>query len=282
MSPGRRARRDLAGHLNCAGLKLNVALVVAAGYLHDLAKGQPDHAGVGGRYLEELGYGRVGRVVATHMDLPVQEQSVDESALIYLADKLSDGDQVVSLEERFSRVREKFGDQPEALTAVAKRLQDARIIKSRLEDVLGISLEELLGRYAGSLRQMADAGPRRIYLVRHGAVETSGDDRRYLGHLDVPLSPAGRRQAQALRERLQQVPLAAIYCSDLRRSVETAAIIAAPHGLTPGARREFREIGLGAWEGLTFDEVKERVTRKHTRLAAGILAIFAPQGARVF
>ncbi len=247
----------LAGHLNCAGLKLNVALAVAAGYLHDLAKGQPDHAKVGGRYLEELGYTRVGRLVAAHKDIQVKEQSVDESELVYLADKCSHNDRLVSLEERFSRALKKFADQPEILTAVAKRLQDARLIKNRLEDALRISLEEILRRYGRSLRPPAAVGPRKIYLVRHGEVETPGKDRRYLGHLDVSLSAAGLRQAEALKEKLRQVPLAAIYCSDLRRSVETAAVIAAPHGLKPSARREFREIGLGAWEGLTFDAVKE-------------------------
>ncbi len=252
----------LAGHLNCAGLKLNVALAVAAGYLHDLAKGQPDHAGVGGRYLEELGYKRVGQVVAAHMDIQVKE-SLDESELVYLADKLSDSDHLVTLEERFKRALEKFGDQPEILTAVAKRFKDARIIKNRLEDVLGISLEELLRRYARSLQSAAATGPRKIYLVRHGALETPCEGKCYLGQLDVPLSVAGLRQAEALREKLRQVPLAAIYCSDLQRAVETAAIIAQPHGLTPDARREFREIGLGAWEGLTFAEVKERYPEEY-------------------
>jgi molybdenum cofactor cytidylyltransferase len=246
----------LAGHLNCAELQVNVALAVAAGYLHDLAREQPDHARAGAAILENLGYSKVAPLVASHMDIQIEESS-DESQLVYLADKLSVGQHLVSLEERFGRAQEKFGQQPEIMAAVNNRLQHARSIKTRLEARLGISLEDLLRRYARIPGELDAAGERRIYLVRHGAVEAPGG-RRYLGHLDVPLNAAGRRQAEALREKLRQTPLAAVYCSDLQRAVETAAIIAAPHGLAPRIRRELREIDLGAWEGLTFDEVKQR------------------------
>jgi broad specificity phosphatase PhoE len=66
-----------------------------------------------------------------------------------------------------------------------------------------------------------------------------------------------------LKESLRQIPLSAVYCSDLRRAVETAERVAAAHGLTPDARREFREVSLGAWEGLTFEEVKERYPEEY-------------------
>jgi molybdenum cofactor cytidylyltransferase len=253
----------LANHLNCAGLGLSVPLAVAGGYLHDLAKGQADHAGVGAGILEDLGYSRVARLVASHKDIQVDEQSITEMELLYLADKFIAGDRLVTLKERFCRALTKFGDQPEALAAINKRLKDAQLIQRRMEEVLGISLEELLKRYERSLPQAAVAGPRRIYLVRHGAVKASGKDKRYLGHLDIPLSAHGCYQAEALRERLRQVPLAAIFCSDLERTTKTAAIIAAPHGLTPKARREFREIALGSWEGLTFDEVRQRFPQEY-------------------
>jgi probable phosphoglycerate mutase len=271
----------LACHLHCAGLQLNIPLVVAAGFLHDLAKGRPGHARAGAEILEDLGYGRVARVVACHTDIRVEEHAVDESALLYLMDKFLVGERLVTLEERFSRAREKFASQPEVLTSIAKRFTDALTIKKRLEEVLGISLEKLLRRHEGSLGRNDTAGARQIYLARHGAVETPGEGRRYIGHLDVPLSSEGRGQAAALKEKLLQIPLSAVYCSDLRRGLETAEIIAAAHGLTPNALREFREINLGAWEGLCFDEVKERFPEEYAARGRDF-SRFRPPGGESF
>ena len=50
----------------------------------------------------------------------------------------------------------------------------------------------------------------RVYLVRHGAV-VGAETRRFIGHLDVPLSPAGQAQILALARRLAGVKLEAIY-----------------------------------------------------------------------
>jgi probable phosphoglycerate mutase len=52
--------------------------------------------------------------------------------------------------------------------------------------------------------------------------------------------------------------LSGIFCSDLERSVSTARVIGERHNLEPVARTDLREISLGAWEGLTFDEVRRR------------------------
>ena len=139
----------------------------------------------------------------------------------------------------------------------------------------------LLPRYKEILPLAAAAGSRRIFLVRHGSVETPGNVRHYPGQLDIPLSAAGRRQAEALRDKLKQVPLAAVYSSDLQRTVETAAIIAGPHGLSPDARREFREIALGAWEGLSFDEVKERHPEAYAARGRDFIG-FRPSGGESF
>ena len=56
--------------------------------------------------------------------------------------------------------------------------------------------------------------------------------------------------------------IAAVYCSPLSRTVETAAILAEPHGLTPIHRDGLREISHGRWEGLTRQEVEERFPRR--------------------
>ena len=97
--------------------------------------------------------------------------------------------------------------------------------------------------------------PTRMFLVRHGATSLTTED-RFAGSTDVPLSEEGRRQAASLAERLMAQSIEAIYASPLERALETARILAAPHGLRPVVEPALREIDYGRWEGLTRDEVQ--------------------------
>lgn len=97
--------------------------------------------------------------------------------------------------------------------------------------------------------------PTRIYLVRHGATELTAED-RFAGSTDVPLSEEGRGQVQALAERLRCDTLDAVYASPMGRTLETARIIAEPHGLAPQPEPDLREIDYGHWEGRTRDEIE--------------------------
>ena len=91
--------------------------------------------------------------------------------------------------------------------------------------------------------------------MRHGSV-VGAETRRFIGHVDVPLSPLGEVQVAALALRLRAVALDAIYCSDLLRTRRTAEIIAAPHALTPIANAALREFAMGRWDGLTAEEIR--------------------------
>ncbi len=99
--------------------------------------------------------------------------------------------------------------------------------------------------------------PTTVYLVRHGSV-IGAETRRFIGHLDVPLSPLGARQMAALALRLAGVGLDAVYASDLQRTRRSADILAGPHGLTPVVIPELREFAMGRWEGLTAEEIRAR------------------------
>jgi probable phosphoglycerate mutase len=96
----------------------------------------------------------------------------------------------------------------------------------------------------------------RVFLVRHGATPLTADD-RFAGSSDVPLGPEGRVQVERLAERLAAAPIAAVYSSPLRRTVATATVVAAPHGLTPALDNGLREIDHGRWEGLRREEVQQ-------------------------
>jgi alpha-ribazole phosphatase len=273
--------RLLAVHLNRARFALDVPLVVAAGYLHDLMKGEPDHARAGAAVLERLDYPQVAHIVASHMDIRIKRQSPGESELIYLADKYAEGDRIVRLEERFDRSLAKFASNPEILEAVVKRLRDAETIRERVETILNAPIEPIIEKYSRGLQMASAGGPRKIYLVRHGAIRLNEKGKHFIGQLDVPLSEEGMRQARALGETLRHVPISAIYCSDLARSVATAEIIAEPHDLPINARRDLREIALGRWEGLAFDEIRRRHAGDYEERGRGIVH-FRPPGGESF
>lgn len=119
--------------------------------------------------------------------------------------------------------------------------------------------------------------PRKIYLVRHGEIVTDGN-RRYIGQLDLPLSDTGRKQAARLRNELACAELQGIFCSDLERSVSTARIICEKQSLEPVAKRELREISLGSWEGLTFDEVRRKYPGEFEKRGEDIFNYQPPGG----
>lgn len=97
----------------------------------------------------------------------------------------------------------------------------------------------------------------RLLLIRHG--ETLWNNEMKLqGHQDVPLSARGVEQARALGKRLAIQEIAAVYSSDLARAAETARQIAAPHRLDVKMLPALREMHFGHWEGLTFNEIREK------------------------
>jgi len=138
-------------------------------------------------------------------------------------------------------------------------LNDARLIQGSIENKLGRPLEQIIQQFRRNLEAVSHSGQRVIYLVRHGAVRTEGKGKRFIGQLDLPLSQEGIQQIQQLKGELRGTQFSAIFCSDLTRSLETAAILAGMQdNLTPAPRSELREINLGQWEGLTFEEVRTR------------------------
>ncbi len=138
------AAAAIARALNAAGLSVDQDLVRSAAILHDIAKGQPKHDIAGGRALREMGFGRVGDVVAVHTDLAGGNAGLPlESKIVYLADKLVAGERAVSIEERYGAAGRRFRT-PGAAAAIAARLKVARSVKKELEDVLGRSLEEIV------------------------------------------------------------------------------------------------------------------------------------------
>ncbi|HVH41486.1 MAG TPA: histidine phosphatase family protein [Labilithrix sp.] len=116
----------------------------------------------------------------------------------------------------------------------------------------------------------------RILLIRHGATTLSAED-RFAGATDVDLSDEGRRQAMHLGARLGDENVSAVYASPMKRTRETAASVAKPHGLEPLIEDGLREIHHGRWEGLTRKEVETTFANEYAQWEEDPFT-FAPEG----
>jgi broad specificity phosphatase PhoE len=103
----------------------------------------------------------------------------------------------------------------------------------------------------------------RIYLIRHGATTLSAEN-RFSGGTDIDLSDEGRWQVTVLAQRLADDKIAAIYCSPMHRTVETALILSQPFQLTPMTREGLREIHHGHWETLSRVEVEAHYPEEYS------------------
>jgi probable phosphoglycerate mutase len=92
-----------------------------------------------------------------------------------------------------------------------------------------------------------------VVLIRHGQSQGNAEG-RFGGHTDTPLSPLGRKQAEATATALANEPFKAIYSSDLPRAIETASPLAQLTGVEIQPAEAFRERSVGVMEGLTFEE----------------------------
>lgn len=116
----------------------------------------------------------------------------------------------------------------------------------------------------------------RVLLIRHGATTLSAED-RFAGATDVDLSDEGRHQARCLAARLATEKLAGIYASPLKRTRDTAAILAEPHGLGVRIDDGLREIHHGHWEQLTRRHVEQSFAEEYAQWEEDPFT-FAPEG----
>lgn len=121
-----RKALDMAVRLGQSGIRLNLGLVRSAALLHDIGKGRPDHARLGADILRKSGYPLAAEIVRQHHDLDCIPQQADETLVVYLADKLVQGEREVSLEERFEKSRAKCAGSPQAMEHFERRRRQAR------------------------------------------------------------------------------------------------------------------------------------------------------------
>lgn len=101
-----------------------------------------------------------------------------------------------------------------------------------------------------------------IYITRHGQTEWNVQ-KRMQGHQDSELTPLGVKQAEWLSRSMHQVELDAMYSSSSPRALRTAEIIREKRNLSITACNEFKEIGMGVWEGRDADELQHQYPEQH-------------------
>jgi len=151
-----RVARFLATRLNEVGEGLDVGLVEAASLLHDIAKMDGlrtggNHARDGAEALRAMGFPRVAEVVEHHVVTPNIPGlvRVTEDELVNYADKRVMHDRIVTLEERFEDLKERYGRTPEGRALIGGAMERTRGIERKIFDRLRVRPEELIRHLDG-------------------------------------------------------------------------------------------------------------------------------------
>jgi broad specificity phosphatase PhoE len=117
-----------------------------------------------------------------------------------------------------------------------------------------------------------------LILVRH-AETALNTDRRYQGHVNPGLTPAGIKQARALAGCLVGCSFQTAWCSDLRRARQTALLALPGQDVRPEAM--LRELDFGAFDGRTYEENEALHGRRFRRWVQSPASVCPPGGERL-
>ncbi|MEA2088686.1 MAG: histidine phosphatase family protein [Patescibacteria group bacterium] len=96
-----------------------------------------------------------------------------------------------------------------------------------------------------------------LYIIRHGETDFN-KNKKYLGRINISLNSAGIAQAKKLVEKTSNLNFDVIYCSSLKRTIETAKFIKSKYNCEIIIDDHFIERSVGIYEGLTKEEAKNR------------------------
>jgi probable phosphoglycerate mutase len=262
--------RILGVYLKRAGLDFNFDLIKAGGYLHEFAKAQTNGTGAEAGLLQQMGYARVFEVLFPPMGhLP--DGVIDEADLVRVAER--------SIENYGSGLTEAgcgtclnthryFFENP-----ASSEVNRADLVGTKIEKILGFSLRSIIQKHKRGLLAASVQGIRNVYLLVHGAVGFK-TEREYTRSRQIPLCSEGIQQAGALKDELSVAPLSRIYCSDFSSAVQTAKIVAEPHGLEIEVRCDLGEIDAGYWSGLPSTDIQQLYREQYGK----DMLNFRPQG----
>lgn len=159
----------------------------------------------------------------------------------------------------FTHIRREFNKHADRLANEAMDAAARGLTWSPRAEVPELEPEPVLSNAPPRLGWAPPSGePTTLLLVRHGETPLT-PEKRFSGRGDPALSPRGVEQAEAVAARLSSYrDIAAVVSSPLRRAVQTASRVADALGLSVVEDEGLVETDFGAWEGLTFGEVRAR------------------------
>lgn len=126
-------------------LRLDTAIIRAAGLLHDVAKGSRNHEATGGSLLAGYGFSDIADIVASHRDTNITPDApLSEQEMVFLADKYVRGTHIVALEKRYGQRLRQWMHDPDAVKAIKGRLDRAKALQTRYETEARTHLPNLL------------------------------------------------------------------------------------------------------------------------------------------
>ncbi len=117
-----------------------------------------------------------------------------------------------------------------------------------------------------------------IYLARHGETEYNRKSQIQGRGIDAPLNDTGVKQARAIGHYLSSIPINRIISSNLKRSKQTAQVVAGSFGLDIESHADLDEMNFGILEGRPISEIKNELESLHNRWKSGNVEYAMEQG----
>lgn len=136
--------------LNRQGAGLNEGKIAAASWLHDIAKmdglrSGENHSAAGAEILKKLGYPEIAEIVRQHVVLDAEtcKGEIGEAMVVHYADKRVKHTVLVSLEDRFRDLKERYGEHPAARQWLEDLERQTKDLEVRIFGRLAISPDSL-------------------------------------------------------------------------------------------------------------------------------------------
>ena len=133
----------IAQELSKKGFPINKDLVLAASLLHDIAKikclnSKEDHCEQGAKIVSKLGYPEIGDIIRQHVKLDKICMTTNLPAMITnYADKRVKHTQIVTLQERFDDIKNRYVKNANDLKRIENLFQQTKAVEKRIFDAMG-------------------------------------------------------------------------------------------------------------------------------------------------
>ena len=127
-----RVAEEIADKLIAKGINVNKNLVTAAALLHDIEREKENQIEEGAKLIKSLGFPEVANIIKKHslykVEDPIRQPQTYEEKIVFYADKRVKGNEIVSLEERFTDLKKRYN------VDLTKEIEFSRKIEEELAE----------------------------------------------------------------------------------------------------------------------------------------------------